>query len=56
MQLNLSERTGRVLNELEKAHIYIDQLNTELKAKNALLENLAARMEALEASVGAVEK
>ena len=32
--MNLSEKTGRILNELEKAHIYIEQLNDRLKQKD----------------------
>ena len=32
--MNVSEKIGGVLNELEKAHIYIDHLNDKLKAKD----------------------
>lgn len=39
--MNLSEKTAGLLNELEKAHIYIEQLNERLK-------ELQARLEALE--------
>ena len=37
---NLSDKTGRMLNELEKAHIYIEQLNerlSDLEEQNARL-------------------
>lgn len=51
---NLTEKTGGMLNELEKAHIYIDQLNQLIKQKDqefsqkiALLE---AKIEQLEAN------
>jgi len=33
--INISEKTGRILNELEKAHIYIEQLNNKLMGKEA---------------------
>jgi hypothetical protein len=39
---NVTEKTGAVLNELEKAHIYIAQLNERLRDKEANLAELAA--------------
>ena len=38
--INLTEHMGNVLNELEKAHIYIAQLNEQNKALEARLEKL----------------
>ena len=45
--INLSERTGGMLNELEKAHIYIeqlDQLNRQLEAQQAELQQQVAQL------------
>jgi len=42
--MNITEKTGNMLNELEKAHIYIEQLNERL----AHLEALLAEQEAQE--------
>ena len=58
--VNLSEQYGRVINELEKAHIYIAQMQESHKAEkqamqvkfdqqNAKLERQNARLERLEA-------
>jgi hypothetical protein len=46
---NLTHKTQSMLNELEKAHIYIDQLNTELKQKDKWIAELDGRLERLEA-------
>ncbi len=40
---NISEKTGAMLNELEKAHIYIAQLNEKLKTKNQEVNQLIAQ-------------
>jgi hypothetical protein len=32
--INLSDKTGRMLNHLEKVHIYIEQIDNQLKAKD----------------------
>ena len=40
--INLTEHMGNVLNELEKAHIYIAQLNEQNKDLQARLEKLEA--------------
>lgn len=37
---NLSKKTGGMLNELEKAHIYIDQLNRRLKDSEAQIARM----------------
>jgi hypothetical protein len=50
---NMSQKTQGMLNELEKAHIYIEQLNDELKDKEqriARLEAALARIEARDAA------
>jgi hypothetical protein len=45
---NLSEKTGGMLNELEKAHIYIVQLHERLEAKEVTLSDLQLRLQRLE--------
>ena len=57
--INLSEKTGRILHELEHAHIYISQLNTqvhdlsaEVELKDAQLRAVLERLERLEHRVG----
>jgi len=52
-EINISEKTGAMLHELEVAHIYIDQLNKEIKAKDSLLQSLLERVESLEAKSNA---
>lgn len=37
---NMTDKLGRMLNELEHAHIYIEQLNAELKVQSAEIEAL----------------
>lgn len=46
---NLTEKTGGMLNELEKAHIYIAQLNEKLNEKTSALESIEKRLAKLEA-------
>lgn len=53
---NSSEKTGGMLNELEKAHIYIEQLNaelgrihTELAGESGLIDELVVRLKRLDA-------
>lgn len=51
--INVSDKVGRMLNELEKAHIYIAQINEEnkqLKAEVQSLKSLEQRLEALESA------
>jgi len=43
--INITDKVGRMLNELEKAHIYIDQLNQENKDLQARLERLEQQMQ-----------
>ncbi len=47
--VNISEQYGRVINELEKAHIYIAQLETEARERDQRLEIQNTRLERLEA-------
>lgn len=49
--VNLPEKTGGILNELEKAHIYIQQLNTKIKTKDTRIASLEERLERLEALI-----
>lgn len=46
--MNLPEKMGAMLNELEHAHIYIEELNARLAAQEALNARLIARLDALE--------
>lgn len=48
--MNVSEKMGGILNELEHAHIYIEELNARLAAQEALNARLIARLDALEAA------
>lgn len=48
--INLSEKTGGMLHELEVAHIYIEQLHKRLSEKESVLEELMKRLEALESN------
>lgn len=55
--INVAQRNDGMLEELEKAHVYIAQLNNSVEAKNqkieelnALIAQLAERVEAIEAS------
>lgn len=47
----IGESRAGMLEELEKAHIYIDQLNQTLKQKDEVLSDLAERLARLEAEV-----
>ena len=46
--VNLSERTGSILNELEKAHIYIEQLHNRLSKKETELSSVLDRLHQIE--------
>jgi hypothetical protein len=46
--INLTEKMGGVLNELEKAHIYIEQLHKRLAEQEALREAQEERLNRLE--------
>jgi hypothetical protein len=54
--LNLPGRLFGMLNELEKAHIYIDQLNERLKEKATDVERLSAMMEQKDAQMQEILK
>ena len=48
--MNLSKKVGGLINELEKAHIYIERLHERLgdeESRNDALENRLARLEAM---------
>ena len=53
--INITQKTGGLINELEKAHIYIERLNEKLKDKASQVEELAERLARLEALVVANE-
>ena len=48
--MDLSEKTGGILHELEMAHIYIEQLNDSIKQRDQVIQDLVSRIERLEAS------
>ena len=48
ISFSVQERHFGVLNELEKAHIYIERLNERLKAKEVEFDELASRLARLE--------
>jgi hypothetical protein len=49
--VNLTEKTLGMLNELEKAHIYIELLHSELEAKEAELAQIRSQLDLLTAAV-----
>ncbi|MDU8926874.1 hypothetical protein RXV86_05720 [Alisedimentitalea sp. MJ-SS2] len=49
--IDMSEKLLRMLNELEHAHIYIEDLHERLKGQEATNMALTARLEALEATL-----
>jgi hypothetical protein len=53
---NVTEKVGGILNELEKAHIYIEQLNNGLKAKEDRISQLETAVAELKALVEAQSK
>ena len=52
---NLSKMTGGMLNELEKAHLYIEHLNIEMKEKEEAISELRSQNEALTQRLAAIE-
>jgi hypothetical protein len=50
VSIDVFQKTTGILQELEKAHIYIDQLNQDLKARDARLAELNERLARLEAA------
>lgn len=49
--INVGQRSQAMLEELEKAHIYIDQLNTDIKQKDGQIADLEARLERIETAL-----
>ena len=50
--INISDKLGRMLNELEHAHIFIGQLHRENAEQKAKIAALTARLDALETRAG----
>ena len=48
---NISERREQMLEELEKAHIYIEQLNNNIKELEETNKQLIQRIEKIEKSI-----
>ncbi len=46
--MNITHKIGGMLNELEHAHIYIDQMNQEMQKQRETIAALALRLEQLE--------
>jgi hypothetical protein len=46
--INITQKIGGMLNELEHAHIYIDQMNQEMQKQRETIAALALRLEQLE--------
>lgn len=42
--INITQKTGGLINELEKSHIYIDQLNERLKQLNTFVQDKATQL------------
>lgn len=53
--INISDKTGRMLNELEKAHIYIAQLNKTIKSKSNELDDMKQKYQSLEQRLSKLE-
>jgi len=53
--MNLSGKVGGLINELEKAHIYIERLHDRLKAKEAETADLRSEVAELQGSVSNLE-
>jgi hypothetical protein len=51
--LNVSEKVGGLINELEKAHIYIERLHEEAKQQKAELAATQERLARIEALLAA---
>ncbi|QGX96793.1 hypothetical protein EI983_00005 (plasmid) [Roseovarius faecimaris] len=54
--INVSDKLGRMLNELEHAHIYIDHLHTRLADETERNASQQAQIEALMARIDALEE
>ncbi len=54
--INVFEKTTGILQELEKAHIYIEQLHKGLKAKDAELSDVRGQLSGLQERLGRLEK
>ncbi|MFK7937973.1 MAG: hypothetical protein AB8B82_01245 [Roseovarius sp.] len=54
--INVSDKVGRMLNELEHAHIYIDQLHTQLAEHDAEKVAMAAQIDAQADRLDALER
>ena len=52
---NITEKTGGMLNELEKAHIYIEQLNSRINNKENELNVMKLQFESLEQRLAKLE-
>jgi peptidoglycan hydrolase CwlO-like protein len=50
-RINLSKKTTGILHELEKAHIYIEQLNSSAKSQQALIEQLNSTVKSQQALI-----
>ena len=51
--INVTDKLARMLNALEHAHIYIDQLNSQAAARDARIATQEARIAELERRIAA---
>ena len=49
--INLTRKTTGILHELEKAHIYIEQLHDRLENKDEMLANVLERLSQVEQAI-----
>jgi hypothetical protein len=54
--INLTQKTTGILHELEKAHIYIEQLNTTVQSQQSLIEHQQNALEQLSRRLEELEK
>ena len=52
---NLTRKTAGILHELEKAHIYIEQLNTRIKNQQARIETLQEQIQRILAGLARLD-
>lgn len=56
MPINLTEKVGGILHELELSHIYIEQLHQRLETSDDVIANLRAENSAIQARLQLIEK
>src|SRR5690554_3659930 len=54
--INMTEKVGGIIHELEVAHIYIEQLHDRLKEQESVIAAQSERFEAMDARLRALER